>query len=257
MKKQSRLGALIAGVCVGSVLAASGPAQAAFPDFSGCPRSDPNLSACVDIASTAGHLTIKGFTVPIGTSFNLRGGVAYDPSVPGGYRFVPPPGQTGIFAKPVQVPGGLLGIDFPIPGNAVTATAKLAGPTSGITVNTSTFEVRTPIKLALTNPIIGPGCQIGSDSSPVRLDLIIGATRPPAPNTSISGRIGTVDFSNPSYILIRGNRNVDNSFSVPGASGCGIGLGLINSIVNLKLKLPSAGGNNEIVIDNNVAIGGL
>ncbi|MES1171414.1 MAG: hypothetical protein ABUL56_03530, partial [Actinomycetota bacterium] len=219
--------------------------------------STPDLATCVDIQSRSGSLTIKGFAVPIGESFELRGGLQANPSSPTGLSFVPPRGTTGIFAKPVQVPGGLLGIDFPIPGNAVTATVKLAGPVSGISVDTGAFTVRTPVKLALTNPIIGPGCQIGSDSSPIRLNLIIGTTAPPAPNRPITGRLGAPDFSNPNYILLRGGVNVDNSFSVPGASGCGIGLGLINAIVNAKLKLPSAGGNNEIIVGNDVALGGL
>jgi hypothetical protein len=248
-----------AAVAVGgalSLVAGAGTASAAFPDFSDCPRSTPDISGCFDVQSVSGSLTIKGFTVPLGTSFELRGALAFDASRPGGYRFVPPAGKTGIFAKPVQVPGGLLGIDFPIPGNAVTATAKLAGPTSGIAVDLSTFTVSLPIKLSLTNPIIGPGCQIGSDNSPVRLTLIVGTTAPPPPARPISGRVGTPTIGE-RYITIAGSTNVDNTFSVPGASGCGIGLGLINSIVNLKLGLPSAAGNNEIIVTNNVALGGL
>lgn len=256
MKTRSRLVALGAGVCLSSVLGLSGSAVAAFPNFTDCPRSTPDIQGCIDIQSRSGSLTIKGFAVPIGESFELRGGLTNNPSSPTGTTFVPPRGTTGIFAKPVQVPGGLLGIDFPIPGNAVTATVKLAGPVSGISIDTGTLTVRTPVKLALTNPIIGPGCQIGSDSSPIRLTQIVGTTSPPAPNRPISGRVGTFDFQ-PTYILIRGNVNVDNSFAVPGASGCGIGLGLINSIVNAKMKLPSAAGNNELIVGNDVAVGGL
>ncbi|MDO8184197.1 hypothetical protein Q5424_00290 [Conexibacter sp. JD483] len=256
MRMRSRLVALAVGSCLASTVV-GGSASAAFPDFSGCIRSTPNVFACIDIASFDGSMTIKGFRVPIGSSFGIRGTLAIDGTQPSGFRFVPPTGSTGIFAKPIQVPGGLLGIDFPIPGNAVTATAQLAGIPSRIQINPGTFEVRVPVKLALTNPIIGPGCSIGSTSSPVNLDLIVGTTSPPAPNRPISGRPGTFDFTNPNYVLVNGGRNVDNSFSIPGASGCGIGLGLINSIVNLKLKLPSASGNNEIVVDNNVAIGGL
>lgn len=246
---------LAATAGIAGVFAVSGTAAAAFPDFSDCPRTTPNIQGCLSVQSTSGSLDIKGFTVPLGNSFELRGALRSDPANPAGALFVPPAGKTGVFAKPVQVPGGLLGIDFPIPGNAVTATAKLAGSPSGILVDPGTLNVQIPLKLALTNPIIGPGCQIGSDTSPVRLNLITGTTSPPAPNRPISGTIGRPDFSNPTYIAFIGNRNVDNSFSVPGASGCGIGLGLINSIVNLKLKLPSAGGNNTIIVNNNLAIG--
>lgn len=256
MPLRKRLAGLVVGGAVATSLIASGSAQAAFPDFSECPRSDPAIASCLDVQSVSGSLTIKGFAVPLGTSFSLKGGLAFDRSRAGGYRFIPPVGKTGVFAKPVQVPGGLLGINFPIPGNAVTATAKLAGDPSQIAVNLSTFAVSLPLKLELTNPIIGPGCKIGSNSSPVNLNLIVGTTNPPSPNTPISGRIGRV-VATPTHFAVYGNTNVDNSFSVPGASGCGIGLGLINSIVNLKLGLPSAGGNNEIIVTNDIGIGGL
>jgi hypothetical protein len=256
MKTRSRLAAFAVGGCISTMLALSGSAAAIIPNFSDCPRSNPDFVACLDVQSTSGSMDIKGFTVPIGTSFELRGAIIADPAEPSGTRFIPPTGKTGIFAKPIQVPGGLLGIDFPIPGNAVTATVKLAGPTSGIKVDPGTLTVVTPVKLALTNPIIGPGCQIGSDSSPIRLVLIVGTTAPPPPNGPISGRVGTFDYSNPSYIGIIGNTNVNNSFAIPGASGCGIGLGLINALVNTKLKLPSAAGNNTLIVDNDVFLAG-
>jgi hypothetical protein len=254
--RRSRIIAAGIAACAAASLGSSGVAAAAFPDFSDCPKTTPNISSCVHLQSRSGHLTIKGFEVPIGESFQLRGASVTDDTSPSGFRFVPPRGTTGVFSKPIQVPGGLLGINFPLPGNAVTATAKLAGPVSNINFDPGNIELRIPLKLALTNPIIGPGCQIGSDSNPVRLDLIVGTTAPPAPNRPITGRVGDFVFES-NYLGLIGNVNVDNSFSVPGASGCGIGLGLINSVVNLKLKLPAAGGNNEIVIGNDVALGGL
>ncbi len=249
----------LAGLAVAAgitgALALAGPANAAFPNFSDCPRTTPAIQGCLHVQSTSGSLDIKGFTVPLGDSFELRGALRENPSNPVLSLFVPPAGKTGVFAKPVQVPGGLLGIDFPIPGNAVTATAKLAGSPSNILVDSGSLNVTIPLKLELTNPIIGPGCKIGSDSNPVRLNLITGTTNPPAPNRPISGVIGRPDFSNPNYIVFVGNRNVDNAFSVPGASGCGIGLGLINALVNAKLRLPSAPGNNTIIVNNNLALG--
>lgn len=237
------------------VLGLSGSASAAFPDFSRCPRSTPSLNACLDVQTTSGSMTIKGFTVPLGDSLRIKGGIVITGGGTG-TTFVPDTGTTGFIAKPVQIPGGILGIDFPIPGNAVTATAELAGPSSSIHLDPSTLSFALPLKLRLTNPIIGPGCQIGTNSSPVRLALITGTTNPPAPNRPISGRIGTLTFPS-NYLLYSGNLNVDNSFAVPGASGCGIGLGLINSLINLKLRLPSAAGNNEVRTGSNVAIGGL
>lgn len=240
-------------VAVGAVAGLSASAQAAFPNFSDCPRSNPAVVSCLHVQSRAGSLTIKGFTVPIGESFQIRGGV--ESSATGELQLVAPTGTTGVFSKPIQVPGGLLGIDFPIPGNAVTATAELAGVPSQIKLDLNSLGVRIPLKMRLSNPLIGPNCHIGSNSSPVNLNLITGTTSPPAPNRPISGRIGT--FSEPQFgqIQLTGNRNVDNSFSIPGASSCGLGLGLIDQLVNAKLKLPSSGGNNTMIVDNDLAQG--
>lgn len=251
MKMRNRLAVAAATIASASLFASTGSAMAAYPNFSDCPRGTPNLFFCVDIQSRSGYLDIKGFRVPIGESFNIRGGLR---DVAGQAEFVPPRGTTGVFSKPIQVPGGLLGINFPLPGNAVTATAKLAGSTSAIRLDAGNLNLSIPLKLELTNPIIGPGCKIGSDSNPVRVNLITGTTNPPAPNRPISGSFGTFETPDQYTIIVRGNTNVDNAFAIPGASGCGIGLGLINSIVNLKLKLPAASGTNTMVIGNDVAL---
>jgi hypothetical protein len=240
--------ALAASAAAVGMCAAGGTAQAAFPNYTDCPRADPAVLVCVDIQSRSGSLTIKGFTVPIGESLNIRGGLR---AVGTGAEFVGANGTNGFFARPIQVPGGILGIDFPIPGNAVTATATLVGPASGIKIRTTDFGVETPVKLKLSNPLIGSGCQIGSDSNPVVLRLITGTTNPPPPATPISGRIGRPDLATKT---ITGNVNVDNTFGIPGASRCGLGLGLINGVINLKLGLPSAAGNNEMIVVNDVGL---
>lgn len=243
--------AIVAGGLAAATLGvASGASSAAFPNVSDCPTGAPNASVCIDVQSTSGFLRIKDFSVPIGTSFEIRGAIT---TAADGNRFIPPTGTTGVFSKPIQVPGGLLGIDFPIPGNAVTAKAELAGSTSNVRFDLFTQGLQIPLKLTLQNPIIGPGCQIGSNSNPVRVNLITGTTAPPAPNRPISGRFGTFGQVGDIFTVV-GNLNVDNSLSIPGASGCGIGLGLINSIVNLKLKLPAASGTNEMQVGNDLAL---
>jgi hypothetical protein len=248
MKLSKRLVGVGAGALAATAFIGSGTAAAAFPNFSDCPRGS---LVCVNIASRSGSMEIKGFRVPIGDSLEIRGGL----SSPDGTSlvFAGPTGTSGFFAKPIQVPGGLLGIDFPIPGNAVTATARLAGPPSSLRIDVNTFTLQMPMKLELTNPIIGPGCQIGSNSNPANVTAIVGTTNPPAPNTPISGRIGTIAFVD-GALRATGNVNVDNSFAIPGATNCGIGLGLINALVNAKLGLPSAGGNNALIIANDAAI---
>jgi hypothetical protein len=241
------LGALVAGL----TMASAGSAMAAFPNFSDCPRSTPGVTSCFDVQSASGSMTIKGLAVPLDHSLEIRGGLDVTSGAP---VFVAPTGTNGFFATPVDVPGGLLGINLPIPGNKVTATAQLAGPASTIHVNTNTLELAMPLKLKLSNPLIGSGCSIGSNSDPANVDLIIGTTNPPPPNQPITGHVGTVGIDD-GTLTITGTENVDDSFAVPGATGCGfLGLGLINALVDAKLQLPSAAGNNTLIIDNDVAI---
>ncbi|MBB4661634.1 hypothetical protein BDZ31_001207 [Conexibacter arvalis] len=241
-----RLVGLGAGALAAATLLGSGTAAAVFPDFTGCQTA--GAFACIDIQSRDGSMTIKGTTVPIGESLAIRG--ALSPTA----EFIPPAGTTGIFSRPIQVPGGLLGIDFPIPGNAVTATTELAGPVSSVRINPGTLGVAMPIKLKLSNPILGPWCHIGSNSDPANLNMIIGTTNPPPPNTPISGRKGRASLVNGDTAVYDDNVNVDNSFAVPGASVCGIGLGLVNTLINAKLQIPSAAGNNTLIIVNDVAL---
>lgn len=239
MNRSKRL-ALAASACVAGLAGFGGNAVAAFPNFSDCPLSNPTLNACIDIQSRTGSMTIKGFTVPLGESLEIRGGVALG-ATPNDTQFIPPVGKTGFFGRPIQIPGGILGINFPLPGNAVTATATLAGPPSSIKLNLVTYDISVPIFLKLTNPIIGPGCQIGTTSNPSRLNMR--TTRP-----------GRETFTD-TYTLVTGNTNADNTFAVPGATGCGIGLGLINSLINVKLRLPSSSGNNQTVLTSDAAVG--
>jgi len=136
----------------------------------------------------------------------------------------------------------------------VLAITELAGSPSQIKIDVFGRTVRLPIKVRLVNLLLGMDCHIGTNSNPVNLNLITGTTEPPPPNTPISGRVGTPSFDGRT-LTITGNVNVENSFAVPGATECGLGLGLINSLVNLRLRLPSAAGNNSMSIVNDVALG--
>ncbi len=241
---------LFTGAALAAVLASTGTAAAAFPNFSDCPRNVPGVTSCIDIQSPSGTMVIKGFSVPLPNSLEIRGGIDVSS---GEARFVAPSGTNGFFARPVPVPGGLLGINFPIPGNSVAATAELAGPASSIRINLGDLTVSLPLKLRLSNPLIGPNCHIGTNSKPANVTLITGTTAPPAPNRPISGRVGDLSVVD-GTLIFSGNTNVDNSFSIPSASSCGLGIGLIDALVDAKLKLPSASGNNSLTVNNNVAV---
>lgn len=254
MKTRRHFSALVAAVAATAWLALAGTAMGAFPNFSDCPTSNPDVNGCIDIQSRTGSLEIKGFTVPLGDSLEIRGGAT---TAEGTGTFIPPAGTNGFFSQPVQIPGGILGIDWPIPGNAVTGLAQLAGAASDIRLFLG-FEVSTvriPVKVKLSNPILGSDCYIGTNRNPVQVSLTTGTTNPPAPNRPIRGSQGRISFEE-GALIFRETVSVDNAFSIPGATGCGL-LGVLNPIVNLKLGLPSAGGNNTMIVENDVAVRGL
>ena len=78
----------------------------------------------------------------------------------------------------------------------VNATVELAGPASRIEVNLVNllFEKGTaislPVKIKLSNAILGSNCYLGSDSSPIVIDFTSGETSPPPPNEPIHGAPG-------------------------------------------------------------------
>jgi hypothetical protein len=251
MRSFKQCAASAAALATGVVLMFAGTALAAFPNFSDCPTTVSEVRACVNVVNASGNLNIKGFNVPLtAAALEIRGGLAPAES---GVTFVPPRGTTGFFSRAVPVPGGLLGIEW-IPGTSVLAITELAGPPSGIRFDLGTFGLAVPVKVRLVNTLLGMNCHVGTDRNPVSLNLITGTTSPPAPNRPISGAPGRLEFVPPDTLIVSNNRNVENSFAVPGATECGLGLGLINSLVNLKLKLPSAAGNNSIEVLNNIAV---
>ncbi|HEV7773260.1 MAG TPA: hypothetical protein VGO48_08265 [Conexibacter sp.] len=239
-----------------ALMVGAGAAQAAFPNFTGCTaraERGPEDGACVNVQQRSGNLRIGSFNVPLHETLEIRGTL-----VPNGTTtplFRAPAGSTGFIGRAERVPGGLLGIEW-IPGTSVLAITELAGSPSAIRLNLDDFSIRIPIKVRLVNTLLGMDCHIGTNSRPVSLTLIVGTTSPPAPNRPISGRLGTFGEI-PGGIGLQGigNVNVENSFAVPGATECGLGLGLINSLVNLKLGLPSAAGNNSAELRSDVAIG--
>jgi hypothetical protein len=234
-----------------ALLGVAGAAHAAFPDFTGCTATNFEQAGCLDIQNRVGtNIEIKGFNVPLGESLEIRGTLRGDGTFTP--LFVPPAGTNGFFARAVPVPGGLLGIEC-IPGNTVLAITELAGSASEIRLNILTHDITIPVKVRLVNLLLGMDCHIGTTSRPVVLNLTPGTTSPPPPNRPITGSRGTESGfgRGPMYT---GAVNVDNSFAVPGATECGLGLGLINSLVNLRLRLPSAAGNNAAIVHSDVAI---
>jgi hypothetical protein len=243
MSLSRRLTAAVATGAAFASLALAGDAAAAFPDFSDCPRATSNV--CIDVASVErGALKVNRTSIPLAAgSLELRGGVDLYTSIEPTYRA--PLSTPPLTAVGNSVPGGLLGIDLPIPGNTVTATFELAGTPADISFDPFTLALKLPVKIRLANRYLSANCHIGSDAAPIALDLHADPLGSDSydPATDVLTYTGTVE--------------VGGDFAVPGATGCGYyprGT-LVNTLVNKRLGLPSAAGQNAISLPVTVAIG--
>ncbi len=242
--------------------------------FSDCPVKLPGNTLCLFAQDTSGEFTIGSTTVPINKTITLQGG-----GIPTGeenvYFLTPAADGNSLSKTPLNVPGGLLNLIkcseisnflerlacqaiFENGATGVTATTELvASKTNPAILNLTklvTGEVSAltlPVRVHLSNPLLGSACYIGSETSPVQLHLITGTTSPPLPNKPISGKLGKLEGEEGGAILVvRENSLVDNSFSVPVAEGCG-GLFsfLIDPILDAKIGLPAKAGHNTAILN--------
>jgi hypothetical protein len=255
--------------------ASAGPPTGDYAQFSHCPQANPTVTSCLYSEVTSGSFKLGTATVPITKKIVLQGGIGSDPNTFQTF-FVNAVGADTLSKTGLDVPGGLLGImqgsgftgallaafEAAIhSANGVTATAELVGP---VQINLLNFLVgiqpalTLPVRIHLENPFLGSSCYIGSSSTPVNLALTTGTTAPPAPNTPITGSPGTTSFSPDGGITtVAGFKLVNNSFSVPAASGCGYWpfVPLITGAVNLKEGLPAAAGKNSATLIGSQKLG--
>lgn len=275
-----RKGARIAIAGALTTLAALVPAGSAsattlngdWAPFNRCPVDDPAMLAadgvttvdlCLASHSPSGSIKLGNTTAPTGAS-DLQLGVL---STSGSFSLVSSSG-AGIVADPVNIPGGLLGLMCPskVPLvsaicnkatgndlNNVTATVEPAGRPSGFDLAAGLGVgqpiLSLPVKIHLRNPLLGSACFIGSDANPIALKPK-NLTAPTANFTRFDGD-GADDPTGGDLIRIglSGASQSDDSFAVPGATGCGA-LGLLGPAINLKTGLPSPAGNNSLVLDD-------
>ena len=240
-------------------------------EFNLCPNNfTPPAGAsllCSHSETTGGTLTIGNSTVTISNNPDTVDLGAYSTSGLGlfGIEAIVTPTNGEVFGGPAQeVPGGLLGltgINNAI--NDVTSSIELAGPMTAATVvdptETAAFfcgggplgscqdgpslfsVIRVPIKVHLNNPVLGASCYIGSNATPIVLNLV--ETPTSSPQLTTGGPGGNA-------IIVTGAEVADTTFAVPGANGCGL-LGALDPVLNLKVGLPSPSGKNSALIDQN------
>lgn len=264
------------------VSSAAAEPKGIFKKYSDCPTEAPGNAICTYGVTTSGEFSIGSTKVPINKTITLQGGGIHT----GGSNFneyflLPAKDGNSLSKTELNVPGGLLDIInceeikgsgffeiieraackaiFENKTTGVTATTELvANATNPAILNlTNLIEekgtaITLPVRVHLKNPLLGEGCYVGSEKSPIQLHLTDGTTAPPLPNKPIKGKLGTPESEIEKGFestVIRENTLVDNSFSAPVSEGCGGFFSfLIGPIVNSKLGLPSAAGKNTAIL---------
>lgn len=220
------------------------------------PSSGP---ACQTVIVDGGELTIGQLNVKLDPgSMMIAGGqdifdMVDDPTT--SWK----PRQGSVHATPVTVPGGAIGTDSAetFGPTSITAHVVEAGTPVINTFNTDPEtgylapEVKLPIRLKLSNPLLGDNCYIGTEDDPIVLDMIADAA-------TMGNFEAPISENGEEYIgnVYRGVEAEGDTFTVPGATGCGpFGLGSMNWAVNLRAGLPSASGNNSIRVTSDIFAG--
>jgi hypothetical protein len=272
------LTALFAALAASPAMAAPKGEYAVFAD---CPTSNPALAGCLVSRLESGEVKIGKQSVLIKNTQTLQGGFTENEET-FTQAFVAAADGNTLSKTPQPVPGGLAGliscpeiknflerivceVTFENGLTGVNATTELALPASSIGLNENNLFAESgttlslPVKVKLENPFLGSNCYIGSSSSPITFNLTDGSTAPPAPNKSIKGKKGTATTRAEDRILVISNDTlVDNSFSAPGATGCGgLFAFLIDPLINAKLGLPSAAGHNTAILNDTIEQTGI
>jgi hypothetical protein len=135
----------------------------------------------------------------------------------------------------------------------VNATIVFARPTIQIKFDTENpiFEERLalqlPVKFHPENSLLGSNCYLGSNSNPVIIPFTTGQSG------KLHGSAGNITFNEPMYTIttISGGKLDNNTYSVPGATGCGGFLVeyLLDPLVNSIVGAPAAGGVNAEILE--------
>jgi hypothetical protein len=268
------------GVVSSSALAAP---TGVFAAFAQCPTSIPGVALCQYMEVTGGEFAIGSLRVPVDRPIVLQGGAIPTGGLnPNEYFVLPAANGESISQTELAVPGGLSSVigcpsfrdgrDYgqshrrdPCSrfwgwgASRVSATVEsAAGPTNPPIQNLAALveqkgtALTFPARIHLKNPLLGEGCYLGSETSPIELHLTDGTTSPPPPNQPITGNPGIpASQIEEGYEALATSQStlVDNSFSVPPAEGCGGELAsIVDPLVDRTLGLESPAGHNTLIL---------
>jgi len=252
-----------------------------YTRFQQCPYKTAGVFRCINSLTKGGEVVLGSKTVPIVNPTTLQGGYtepAEEGPEAGFSKFVAATNGVTLSKASQPVPGGLAGIvnckaisDFFLRiscevtfENGITglnSTLELARPASEIRVSEEHLAeglgvaLKMPVKVHLENPFLGSSCYVGSSGTPLKWELRTDTTNPPPPNKPISGNPGEVEFLEEGRILELNNVElVDNSWSAPGATGCGGFLVelILDPIINSASGLPAPAGTNTARLKNQI-----
>jgi hypothetical protein len=273
MKLKSKLasGSVATVALAGLVFAATAIASSHHPtgefaQFGECPLSRITITDCV-YSAPSGGFTIGEKTVPLVNPVTLQGGFE---GLGEEIKFYGAENGNTLSKTSQPVPGGLLGVAAPTwwpkffqnrfnhrvhkGWTRLTATIELTGPTRGLTnvkLNTESLFLQEgtalalPVKIKLSNPILGNHCYIGSDKSPVQWNFTTGQSG------GLHGSSGELSFNEAfTLITLTGSKLVDGTYTAPGASGCGGSFSFfVDPLVNSILGTPSPSGKNTAILE--------
>jgi hypothetical protein len=260
--------ALASLMMVGASSALATP-KGKFAVFADCPLETAGLTACVYSQTKSGEVTIGSTKVPINQTIVLQGGIIETENRETETvteEFVGAKDGNTLAKVALNVPGGLLDLIkceeisnfleriacelvFETGATEVTATTELAGPASSIGINESNLlgesgtALSLPVKIKLSNLLLGGACYIGSNEHPVVLKLTTGTSG------TLKGSAGTINVIE-GLLTDTGSKLVDNTFEAPKVNGCGgVFSSIIDPIVDGKVGLPSGEGKNKAVLE--------
>jgi hypothetical protein len=241
-----------------------------YAAFAECPTSNAELSACLVARAeggAGGSITFGNQTVPILNTQTLQGGFIENRET-GAMTFVGAAKGNTLTKTAQKVPGGLSGLVncteisnkterenceaiFENKITGVYATVELAAPASDIGLNEFNLETEMgtalslPVKVKLENPLLGNECYIGSNSSPLIVELTTGTSG------SLKGKLGTIGSrAEGGIVVISDDSLVNNTIAVPGATGCGGSFSsIIDKIVDGRLAIPAAAPKNKVTLN--------
>jgi hypothetical protein len=279
--RRARLVVALALAAPLSAIAFAAPAMATpkgiFSVFSDCPVKMPGVTLCTFAQTNSGEFTIGKTTVPINKTITLQGGgiPTGNPENEREYFLVPATDGNSLSKTELNVPGGLLNLIncTEIKGSGLfevleraSCKAIFENGTTGVTATTELVATTTnpailnlaalateegtaltlPVRVHLKNPLLGNGCYIGSEKSPVQLHLTTGTS---GTLKGTRGEVETLEEKEQVMLRLFENSLVDNTYSAPVAEGCGEFFSfLIDPILDSKIGLPSAAGKNKAIL---------